>query len=203
MSKDTCEQSRALSISFLKKHGYLNGYYRSGTVSWTHGWSGNKSSIGIIASVHGDDPHFRLHYTQTDFDGVKTNLDYRVEVASTPCYFGGKRYWFICPLSRSGVTCRRRVGVLYGASKYYGCRYCYDLAYQSQQDTHSGYFGIMGKLLFNGLEEKEEAMRVKYWKGNPTKRYARLLRKADKRPDFLEMESARRGFLSKLKKRID
>jgi hypothetical protein len=91
-----------MSVGFLKKHGYLAGGYSSGTMTWTHGWSGNKSSIGIVGCVYGDDPHFRLHYTHTGFDGVKTDLDYKVEVVSTPCYFGGKRYWW--PASRDWTT---------------------------------------------------------------------------------------------------
>ncbi len=190
MAKDNCETSRALHISFLKKHGYLNGHHQSGTSTWTHGWSGNKSSIGVISSVYGYDPHFRLHYTHTSFDGVKTDLDYRVEVVSTPCYFGGKRYWFICPLIKSGIPCRRRVGVLYSAGKYYGCRRCCDLAYQSQQENHSGMWHILGKCLFNGLDEKEAALRVKYWHGRPTKRYRRLLRKMDGLPSTNMLEAA-------------
>lgn len=190
MAKDTCETSRGMSIGFLKKHGYLDGGYRSGTMTWTHGWSGNKSSIGIVGCVYGDDPHFRLHYTHTGFDGVKTDLDYRVEVVSTPCYFGGKRYWFICPLIRNGVACRRRVGVLYGACKYYGCRRCHDLAYQSQQETHSGMWHVLGKSLFSDLDEKEAAMRVKYWRGRPTKRYQRLLRKMDSLPSMDALTAA-------------
>lgn len=179
MAKNTCETSRELSIHFLKRHGYLDGVYSSGTMTWTHGWSGNQSSIKIIGCVYGDDPHFRLQYTYTGFDDVKTNIDYKVEVVSTPCYFGGKRHWFTCPLIRDGVACRRRVGVLYGAGKYYGCRHCHDLAYQSQQETHSGMWHVLRKSLFGDLFEKEAAIRVKYWRGRHTKRYRRLLRKID------------------------
>lgn len=200
MAKDTCETSRALGITFLKQHGYLDGCYRSGTMTWTHGWSGNKSSIGIIGCVYGDDPHFRLHYTHTSFDGEKTDLDYRVEVVSTPCYFGGTRYWFICPLIRNGIACRRRVGVLYGAGKYYGCRRCHDLAYQSQQETHSGWRGVLGKSLFSNYDEKEAAMRVKYWHGRPTKRYARLLRKSDRLPSVDALAMVQNALLGRLRK---
>lgn len=183
MSKNTCETSCGMSISFLKKHGYLDGGCRSGTMTWTHGWPGNKSNIGIVGCVYGDDPHFRLYYTHTSFDGEKTDLNYQVAVASTPCYFGGKRYWFICPLSRNGIACRKRVGVLYRVGKYYGCRHCHDLAYQSQQKTHSGIWNLMGKVLFNDLDEKEAAIRVKYWHGKPTKRYQRLLRNINRLPN--------------------
>jgi len=54
-----------------------------------------------------------------------------VEFAWTPCNFGGERPWFICP----GAGCGQRVAVLYGPGRYFLCRHCYDLSYQSQRDT--------------------------------------------------------------------
>jgi hypothetical protein len=195
---NTCETSRALSIRFLKKLGYLSNYYRSGTVTWTQGCSGYKSSIGITAFMRSDDQHFCLKYTHTSYGGVKTELNYRVEIVSTPCHFGGKRYWFICPLVRGGVPCRRRVGVLYGAGKYYGCRRCHDLAYQSQQETHSGMWSFLSKYVFNDLEEKEAALRVKYWRGRPTKRYRRLLRKMKHTPSEDMLAAALSAITGKL-----
>ena len=200
MAKSECENSRALHISFLKKHGYLDGCYRSGTMTWTHGWSGDKSSIGIIGCVYGDDPYFRLQYSKTGWNGEKESFDYRVEVTKTSCYFGGYRYWFICPLVRSGVPCRRRVGVLYVGGSHFGCRRCHDLAYQSQQETHSGWRGAFGKILFNGYDEKEAALRVKYWKGQPTKRYARLLRKMGQADDPVALAMAEQSLLNRLRK---
>jgi hypothetical protein len=54
-----------------------------------------------------------------------------IELAWTPCNFGGERPWFICP----GTDCGRRVAVLYGPGRYFLCRHCYDLSYQSQRDN--------------------------------------------------------------------
>jgi hypothetical protein len=53
-----------------------------------------------------------------------------VSLEWTPCNFGGERPWFVCP----GVACRRRVAVLYGPGKYFLCRPCYDLRYESQRE---------------------------------------------------------------------
>ena len=47
----------------------------------------------------------------------------------TDCNFGGKRPRFVCP----GVGCGRRSAILYGLGKYFLCRHCYDLTYQSQR----------------------------------------------------------------------
>ncbi|MEI7741485.1 MAG: hypothetical protein WCJ29_03180 [bacterium] len=201
MAKRTCEASRALSITFLKEYGYFDWDLMNGTATWTSSWSEDKSSIGIESRVRGDFPHLRLHYVHTSYDGETTNLDYQVRITSTPCYFGGKRYWFICPLIRNGVPCQRQVGVIYGAGMYYGCRYCYDLAYQSQQENHSGMWYVMGKVLSNDLYDKEAEMRVKYWHGRPTKRYARLLRKANRTPSTGELMAAEMAFNKLLLKR--
>ena len=43
-------------------------------------------------------------------------------------------WWFICPLIKDGIACNRRVLKLYiGGGKYFGCRHCYELTYQSCQ----------------------------------------------------------------------
>jgi hypothetical protein len=53
-----------------------------------------------------------------------------VPLSWTACNFGGERPWFICP----GAGCGRRVAVLYGPGRYFLCRHCYDLVYESQQE---------------------------------------------------------------------
>jgi hypothetical protein len=52
----------------------------------------------------------------------------------TPCRYGGQRPWFICPGVVNGRVCGRRVAILYGAGRYFLCRNCYDLAYESQRE---------------------------------------------------------------------
>jgi hypothetical protein len=49
----------------------------------------------------------------------------------TACNFGGERPWFICP----GAGCGRRVAVLYGPGRYFLCRHCYDLVYESHREN--------------------------------------------------------------------
>ncbi len=42
----------------------------------------------------------------------------------------GQRPWFICP----GAGCGRRIAVLCRPGKYFLCRHCYDLRYESQRE---------------------------------------------------------------------
>lgn len=55
-------------------------------------------------------------------------LKQTVKVEYTPCYFGGKRPWLVCP----GENCGRRVKRLYRWNKAWLCRKCHGLAYASQ-----------------------------------------------------------------------
>jgi hypothetical protein len=53
-----------------------------------------------------------------------------VPLTWTACNFGGERPWFVCP----GSGCGRRVAILYGLGRYFLCRHCYDLVYESQRE---------------------------------------------------------------------
>jgi hypothetical protein len=52
-----------------------------------------------------------------------------VELAESKTGFGGKRFWFTCPL------CKRRIGVLYKypVSQGLGCRRCLKLDYRKHR----------------------------------------------------------------------
>lgn len=171
MSKYTCEAQKRLPISFLRAEGYLNVHsYRSGSINWS--WRDEKTDSASIVVPY-DNPHVQCKYTITDnWSGDSEHLDYQVKLLKTPCYFGGHRYWFACP------KCYSRVGVLYLVSRYFTCRRCNDLAYESQQETHTSDFSFfLGSIRRAwGIEEAMDNLRVKFWKGRPTKRYKKLLR---------------------------
>lgn len=68
-----------------------------------------------------------------DIRGVKPihELDYYLKkykfaLTYTRCNYGGKRYWFVCPV------CERRVAILYRGNGAYACRKCQGLPYISQ-----------------------------------------------------------------------
>ena len=146
--KDTVEDSRSISISFLRKHGFLCGY-KSGQVTWSRNEE-EVASIGVAVSTMNDEDYVKFNYTTTHRStGEKTSYDYKVSLTTTPCHFGGVRYWFICPLTIKGNYCGRRVGTLNKApgANYYGCRHCYDLSYESRNETRLGRFAAMGYVL--------------------------------------------------------
>ena len=178
--KDTVEDCRSVSISFLRKHDYFCGY-RSGGIVWKNCYGEETSSIGVTISTMYSDNYVQFQYTSTDRNtGEKTEYDYNVQLTTTPCNFGGIRYWFICPLSRNGVYCGRRVGKLYKAPRadYFGCRHCFELSYESRNESRLGRIGQLGYLLKAERQIEELSSRVKrsFYAGRPTRKYRRLIR---------------------------
>ncbi len=66
-------------------------------------------------------------------------MHYTIDFTSTPCNYGGKRYWFLCPV------CGKRVGKLYllPEGRYYECRTCYSLTYRGCKEHDAGVDAII------------------------------------------------------------
>lgn len=117
--KDTAESSLPLDIRELKRQGLL---VPGGSITsrWSSG--GNvHSSIG--ATVYRD--HLLLRYTHRKTE----HIEQAIYFTYTPCHFGGERIWFRCPY------CDRRCAVIYSAGKYYACRICGNLTYETCNET--------------------------------------------------------------------
>jgi hypothetical protein len=128
--KTQVENCHQWSIFSLKP--YLTPGF-SGRTRWT---SGEREIGSISFRVLGDErpTSLRLNYTIGSKSDNPEDMDYRVNLTTTPLSWGGVRYWFLCPLQ----GCIRRVGCLYlpPGGKYFGCRHCYDLSYESQSEWH-------------------------------------------------------------------
>ncbi len=180
MSKPIAEQTNSLSIFWLKKYGYLpqKDGVRCGGIKWRYGLSGAESSISFIVTTNLHNTLSRkqgvqLKYTHTDrWTGETREMNYRVPLTTTPCNYGGVRYWFRCPLSKNDVHCGRRVGVLYSVSKYFGCRHCADVAYQTQM--YGGKFRP-SSVTEPDIRRLEEDIKTYYYNGKPTRKYGRLM----------------------------
>lgn len=196
MTRQQAEWSSRFSIFWLKKHGYLHKDYsqNSGSIKWTYGSSDEGSSIGFI--IHRDNwgtpeekTYIQLKYTHTSsWSGEKSHMDYNVELATTPCNLNGKRYWFICPLTKNGRYCGKRVGVIYAIGKWFGCRHCGEIAYQSQFE---GGRLKLGSITEPDVEKAYKEVKRKYYNGRPTRKYRRYLKLRDKM-DVTWIKAARR-----------
>ena len=179
MAKALAEQSHPLSIFWLKKNGYLipkqfGGGVRSGILSLV---LGTESTISFILATNmqeiaGMEDYIKLKYTQTDrLTGEKEDMDFKVSLTTTPCNYGGVRYWFLCPL------CGNQIGVIYSVGKYFGCRKCGNIAYLDQME--GGKFRT-GSVSIPDLERAEKELKRAYYNGKPTRKYRRVIRLNEK-----------------------
>lgn len=177
--KEEADSLKQVNVSFLNKNGYFKWSYKSGTVTWSR--NGEKAgSIGIQAFIDENEQFIRFNYTQTDrFSGEKTDLDYKIPLTNTACHFGGKRYWFVCPWYANGRYCGKRVGVLYLSGKYFACRHCNDLSYNSR--NLGGIAKVAGQVIsFPDLEKLASEIKRKYYRGKITRKYMRFIKKQKK-----------------------
>lgn len=130
-SRSTTAGVRRLDVRELHRRGRLapGGDFRW---SWSDG-----GHVGIrVGSVadEGRALYLALRYNVRVGDGAWEEVREVVRLSWTPCHYGGRRPWFRCPVSTNGAYCGRRVAILYGAGRYFACRRCHDLAYQSTRE---------------------------------------------------------------------
>jgi hypothetical protein len=125
------EECLRLEVSYLHRQGMLRDRQTySGGLWWTKNGGERVANISVETSAES----VRLTYTVSRRDGRQEpeSIDYTVPVVWTPCNYGGKRPWFLCP----GNHCGRRVGKLYMPrfehARYFVCRHCYGLSYASR-----------------------------------------------------------------------
>ncbi len=86
-----------------------------GTLQWSRGGCVTSSIAYLIAARVGL-PLVCLIYTTMRPCGEKVDGNYQVLAVATVPHFGGRRWWWICPLVRSGRPCYRRAAKLYSHS---------------------------------------------------------------------------------------
>lgn len=124
----------ALSFSIYDVIGKSGFFPRTGSLSWSRNGE-HFASIGydILCNNSNGDPFIELEYNRNG-ESVRE----RIRVLKTLQPFGNFRYWMFCPLLRNGYTCNRRCYKMYSSpgQKYFGCRRCMNLTYQSCKDSH-------------------------------------------------------------------
>lgn len=166
----------SFDVFWLKKRGLLKHYYSVSGIVWKRG--DNQSSIGVEVTLvenlreylrgkeSARDGFIRLRYRQGD-----EKFDYKVQLCTSNCNYGGFRYWFNCP------HCSRRVGSLYCRRDYFTCRHCNYLTYESR--NLSGTQRLLANIIGHPkLEAIRGEVKRKYYNGKPTRKYLRYLRTA-------------------------
>jgi hypothetical protein len=137
-NRKTVEECMSIDIFWLNRNGYLNGH-KVGLIDFIDN-SGRIGGLGIevlVDKLDAERSYLRLIYLlKNGQTNEEYKYDYKVALVTTPCNYGGVRYWFICPLSVNGRSCNRRVAILYlpPGESYYGCRHCHNLTYRSRKE---------------------------------------------------------------------
>jgi hypothetical protein len=123
-AKDTTNDYRALDVRRLQREGLLAPGRAFG---WN--WLRNNETVASI-QVRTEADRIILSYRHRSGEGEWKSEEYPVWLDWTPCTYGGRRAWFICPAR----GCGKRAAVLYGGG-IFACRHCYRLAYLSQRES--------------------------------------------------------------------
>ena len=163
--KVRADESCRLTIQHLKKRGMLTGEELFGKIIWTSSMTKKTTTVLLSVDVT-DEPYARFVYTITDREGNKTDYKHTVSLLTTPCNFGGVRYWFGCP------DCGRRVAVLYlvRGDVYFRCRHCNNLSYHSRNLCRIESWGETSRQ----IERLQSEIKRWTWRGRPTRKVRRL-----------------------------
>lgn len=125
--KPTNQNYWRFSMVALKQHGVIDNNVKS-SGEWAWWRDGHKrNSVGYEVDTSGTMAWIRVQY-QNKQTGVA--YDYKIYLTSTVPNYGGKRWWFVCPIQ----GCGKRVSVLY-MGRIFACRHCCNLAYSTQNET--------------------------------------------------------------------
>ena len=133
---------RTLSIRTLKKMGVFDAYRvdERFCIRWVNEFGDDAGKVIITRHISGNGNKTCLRLKTkgivTSAGGFVTDQD--VSITTTPCHYGGMRYWFLCTSVVDGKLCENRVTKLYlpPGGNIFACRHCHDLTYESCQQSH-------------------------------------------------------------------
>jgi hypothetical protein len=126
----TVEECRILDVRRLRRENLLKPGWAF-SLRWSRAGRETGSIQGVVSVDDLPDQVTLLYRHRSGPGGEWEDVNEPVLLSWTACNFGGERPWFICP----GAGCGRRVAVLYGPGRYFLCRHCYDLVYESQREN--------------------------------------------------------------------
>jgi hypothetical protein len=136
--KDTVEGHKRLDVRWMKRKRFL---YPGAFV--TLSWNRNGRPNGDIRAKVEDGRLVLSYRYRLGMETEWQSVEEPVGLTWTACNYGGSRPWFICPGVVNGRQCGRRVAILYAGGRYFLCRHCYDLTYESRNESVS--FRLLSK----------------------------------------------------------
>jgi hypothetical protein len=128
--KSTTDECHSVDVRYLQRENLLrSGHWFS--LRWSRAGRETGSIRGVVSRHPQPEQITLLYRHRSGLGGEWEEVREPVSLDWTACNFGGERPWFVCP----GAECSRRLAVLYGPGRYFLCRYCYELVYESQREN--------------------------------------------------------------------
>ena len=147
------EHCLSISVFELNHLGFLRANVRaSGKLVWQDDFLGTIGSVRLVLDTFGDRPQLRVIYYVAIWDRNIETIECEITLDQTRCFFGGQRFWFLCPLVKNEEACERRVAKLYlpPGEHHFGCRECHSLTYKSRQEKIRHYERPQFDMQLNG-----------------------------------------------------
>lgn len=136
--RGTVEESRVLDLTWMVRSGLLDpGSAGEGTITWKQP---HLDRITLVMRYRCNRELQQLKVEHADAAGGPA-LQYPLDLTTTPLPWGGRRWWLRCGLLHhkhgNAAPCGRRVAKLYlpRGRRFFGCRHCHQLTYQSCRDS--------------------------------------------------------------------
>ncbi len=163
------EDCKVLSVQDLKRDGKLYDLENR----WRKQW--HLTLEGVYDPII-PPPQVEITYGLPTRYGEPLWKSLNVELSSTPCHFGGKRWWMKC-------DCGRRVQKLYIPPRevYYSCRKCHDLTYKLQKEHTSNLMAWQKACDYEvKLCEIGKGIKRTCYAGKPTRKFRQYLKYKEK-----------------------
>lgn len=174
---DEIERLKCISISDLRKLGYLQpNIFLNKSIHWTNQSGERTSSIAVIIDTNEIKGSITFDYTYNQ----SQKINYTVQLMTRPSNLGNGRLWFfVCPSTFK--VCRK----LHLNSGYFLHRTAFsDVYYEKQlqskrwREWDKAFGSYLDDKVYEELHKKHFK---KFYKGKPTKRYLKLMKKLNNR----------------------
>ena len=180
------DYSKTIDIKFLKTYGYLDKwlYSRKWGLYWKRNWEDNWN-IWVEINKWDTSWYIRVTFTQTNMDWEKKELDYKIQLVSTPCNYWGVRWWLLCPCKWN------RCSILYKQNNWiFASRKTLDLCYGDQKESKR--YRYMSYLMwkpFNDMYLLKDKIKYPYRNWKPTRKMRRFLKLHHQMPSMEEVKN--------------
>ena len=130
------DYSMAINVKMLKKFGFFD-CDKVGVIEWRNQTGEIVCSVQVETSLSADVDKTPAVTLRRQVSSTEI-IEQKIRLSTSPCTYGGFRWWFECPVVKDGVYCGNRASKLYlpSGQLYFGCRACHDLTYESCQKSH-------------------------------------------------------------------